>query len=99
MYEHKSHITHNRKEMGESCDEGGPCPSHKIPQDTKIKLKYLEQNLFIRQYTILQERFRNVTYLHQYRSGILVLVYFLVDFLRIWLQLRKEGKKKEKKSI
>jgi len=30
--------------MGESCDEGGPCPSHKIPQDTETKMKYSEQN-------------------------------------------------------
>jgi len=29
--------------MGESCEEGGPCPSHKIPQDTDAKLKCSEQ--------------------------------------------------------
>ena len=41
-------ITHthtlNKKEMGESCDEGGPCPSHKIPQDRDAKMKYSEQS-------------------------------------------------------
>jgi len=41
------HINHrhtlNIKEMGESCEEGGPCPSHKIPQDTDAKLKCSEQ--------------------------------------------------------
>ena len=30
--------------MDESCDEGGPCPPHKIPQDTETKMKCLEQN-------------------------------------------------------
>jgi len=29
--------------MGESCEEGGPCPSHKIPQVTDTKLKCSEQ--------------------------------------------------------
>jgi len=36
--------TTQQKEMGESCDEGGPCPSHKIPQNTRIKVKYSEHN-------------------------------------------------------
>ena len=30
--------------MGESCDEGGPCPSHKIPQETRTRKKCSEQN-------------------------------------------------------
>jgi len=30
--------------MGEYCDEGGPCPSHKISQDMETKMKYSEQN-------------------------------------------------------
>jgi len=38
-----THTTLNRKEMGESCEEGGRCPSHKIPQDTDAKLKCSKQ--------------------------------------------------------
>ena len=30
--------------MGEYCDEGGPCPSHKIPRETRTKMSCLEQN-------------------------------------------------------
>ena len=42
-YEQKTHLTHYRNVMGESCDEGGPYPPHKIPQETRTRKKCLEQ--------------------------------------------------------
>jgi len=33
--------------MGESCEEGGPCPSHKIPQNAKTRSNAQDISLFI----------------------------------------------------
>ena len=41
--------------MGESCDEGGPCPSHKIPQERELERNVQNNILFIHQYVMLQK--------------------------------------------
>ena len=46
--------TLNKKEMGESCEEGGPCPSHKIPQNANARLDAQNNFLIICQNVQLQ---------------------------------------------
>lgn len=41
--------------MGESCDEDGPFPAHKIPQKKELKRDAQNNILFIRQCNIVQK--------------------------------------------